>query len=273
VNPYAPPAPPPEGFPLGPGPGVDRRGAPLAGGLGPTIKLHRPQSVALAAFLGSPLGGALLLADNERRLGRAGAAWATLAVGTLGTLVLVVVGAYAPSQLALPLALAGVFATRQVAIARHGAALAANAAAGTQSMWLGAAAGAASMVAVLGVSVLAAIAVGTLAPNRVAFPPADEVYYEDGATEPDARRLGEALGRLGFFGKTEGKTVTLAKKSGEGFVVSFIVHDGAWNDAATVQSFDAFGRRLSDEAFGGALIVEVQLCNDLSFPKKTIPLR
>jgi hypothetical protein len=51
-------------------------------------KLHTENHVALAAFLGSPLAGSIVLAINFARLGRQAAALGSLLLGTLATVVL-----------------------------------------------------------------------------------------------------------------------------------------------------------------------------------------
>ena len=58
--------------------------------------LYTSKHVALATFLGTPLGGAVLMALNEHRVGRASAAIKTLLAGLVGTGFLLTIGLVMP---------------------------------------------------------------------------------------------------------------------------------------------------------------------------------
>ena len=59
----------------------------------------------------------------------------------------------------------------------------------------------------------------------------DEIYFGGGATEHDARKVGELLTKAGHLGFPEGASVKVEKSSGV-FCVYLCVADGAWNDQA-----------------------------------------
>jgi hypothetical protein len=90
ANPYAAPAP-------GAYAPVDARAAPgLPLATRREAALYPPSHVALATFLGSPFGGAVLMAINEHRVGRTGVAVKTLLAGFFGTGVLFALASMLP---------------------------------------------------------------------------------------------------------------------------------------------------------------------------------
>jgi hypothetical protein len=98
---------------------------------GAHVALFTPGHVALATFFGTPLGGSLLMAINERRLGRPQAAWGTAALGAVGAAVLMGIGFALPSGFpAAPLNFGALFGMRAIAQQRQGAIVAAHVAAG-----------------------------------------------------------------------------------------------------------------------------------------------
>lgn len=135
-SPYAPPqAPVPS-----PGPA----GAPV----------YTPNQIALATFVGSPFAGTVLLALNERRLGRARLALPTLLVGFFASAALVGIGAVLPDGVpTMPFALVGIFGMRGVAHLRQQALVAEHLARGGRkgSGWTAFGIGVLGMIAVLAV--------------------------------------------------------------------------------------------------------------------------
>src|SRR4051794_27018203 len=90
TNPYV--APVPEAAAHAPGvPGL-----PLASRL--EQALYTPNQVALATFLGSPFGGAVIMAINEHRVGKTASAVKTLLAGLVGTAVLFAVASVIPDS-------------------------------------------------------------------------------------------------------------------------------------------------------------------------------
>ncbi|MBK8810504.1 MAG: hypothetical protein IPN69_07170 [Acidobacteria bacterium] len=52
--------------------------------------------IALATFIGMPIAGSILLAQNYRNLGRAGSGWQTLILGLVSTIVLFIIAFLLP---------------------------------------------------------------------------------------------------------------------------------------------------------------------------------
>lgn len=70
-------------------------------------KLFTVGQITLATFLGMPIAGCLLLAQNYRELGNGGAAWQSLAAGSASTLLLLLIAFSLPENfpnMALPVA-------------------------------------------------------------------------------------------------------------------------------------------------------------------------
>lgn len=142
-SPYAPPQ--------AAAPGVHVAGAPV----------YTPNQIALATFIGSPVAGTVLLALNERRLGRDALFLPTLLVGFLASIALVGIGAVLPDGVpTMPFALLGIFGMRGAAHLRQQALVADYVARGGRkgSSWTAFGVGLLGMVVVLAV-ILAAVAV------------------------------------------------------------------------------------------------------------------
>lgn len=95
-----------------------------------------------------------------------------------------------------------------------------------------------------------------------------EVYYKDGATRDEAKRLGNYLKVIGYFSGSGGATVLLAKKD-DHYVVSFVVKSGVEKDEDAVASMRQIGGMISGEVFGGA-VVEVRLVDGNVRLKRTL---
>jgi hypothetical protein len=89
----------------------------------------------------------------------------------------------------------------------------------------------------------------------------EEVYYDDGATEADARRLGEFFLKAGYF---DGHTPASAQvlRTADGYAVSMVMRWGNWDNPLVVAEIRGIIPRLSQEVFGGAP-VEVRLCHSV----------
>jgi len=109
-QPYAPPATP-----------ADPRGSDARGSLpGAAVPLYSANQVALATFFGTVLGGSIVLALNERRLGRSQAALVAVALGVLGTLVVVGLAFVLPDGApSAPFGLVSILALRAIAARRQ----------------------------------------------------------------------------------------------------------------------------------------------------------
>jgi len=120
-NPYAPPAPASDDADRS----VPRRGARL------DAALYTYRHVVLATFLGTTLGGALVMALNEHRLGRMIAAINTLLAGVVATAFLLTIGYVAPDNIpTFPISIASLFVMAALARWRQGAAVTQHYAAG-----------------------------------------------------------------------------------------------------------------------------------------------
>lgn len=104
--------------------------------------------------------------------------------------------------------------------------------------------------------------------KKVTFGTDEEVFYKEGATEADARTVGEALKSFGYFDGQGGKSVQLVK-SGELLVVRFVVKDGAWNNASDVNAFQRICVSLAKGALQGRAM-EARMCDDQVNDKKTL---
>lgn len=130
--------------------------------------LYTSKHVALATFLGTPLGGAVLMALNERRLGRANAAITTLLSGLVATGFLFTIGFALPESIPrFPISIAPIFVMAGIARSRQGALVAQHFAAnGKQgSGWAAAGIGVLSLIAVL-VPLVGIFTAGELATGR-----------------------------------------------------------------------------------------------------------
>ena len=101
--------------------------------------------------------------------------------------------------------------------------------------------------------------------SKLTFGPDKELYYTSGATETDARRVGEALKTMGFFENSSGASVQVVK-NGEDYVVRFVTVDSAWDDQAMKTAFANLGYALGQSAFPGKKL-SIELC-DSSFKTK-----
>jgi hypothetical protein len=139
-QPYAPPAAAPAPF-----------APPTDGALpGPAVALYTPNQVALAAFLGTALGGTVVLALNERRLGRQRAAVVSVLLGVLATVVILGLAFVLPKNFpGAPLGLLPLLVLRGIAQKRQRAFVDAHIAAGGKraSSWAAAGIGLLSVTA------------------------------------------------------------------------------------------------------------------------------
>jgi hypothetical protein len=92
----------------------------------------------------------------------------------------------------------------------------------------------------------------------------DHVYYFGSASAVEAQALGQALQSVGFF-EGKGTDVFLSKHS-NGTVLSFVVGDGVWDDAALVADFEKIGRQVASTV--GGTPVRLRLVNTLLVTKK-----
>lgn len=129
--------------------------------------LYTSKHVALATFLGTPLGGAVLMALNEHRIGRASAAIKTLLAGVVATGFLLTLGLVVPDNIpTFPISIGSLFVMSAIAKSRQGALVTQHFSAGGKrgSGWAAAGIGILSlfvvMVPLVGILVVAELAAG-----------------------------------------------------------------------------------------------------------------
>ena len=121
-SPYAPPGAWTAHPSTYPPPAISTAPGPHAG----TV-LYTPNQILLAAFLGAPIAGAILMAINEQRLGRPKGVLSSLAIGLVMTAIVIGLAFVLPDNFpGLPLSLLGMGAIRALvqmkqadAVARH----------------------------------------------------------------------------------------------------------------------------------------------------------
>ena len=225
----------------------------------PEYRLFAANAVALAAFIGSPRAGAILIAVNYVRMGKAikGALsvilglictafpilikwnWHTL-WGSLGSFALVIVF---------------FFGTWQIAEEEQGQDVEQHIARGGQP-------GTKSTALFVGIATFAVLlgvlyAASSLYQNRkmVAIGTKDQVIYSGLATKTNAMSLGNELKSDKYF-LDRGATVLLNKGIGSK-TISFVVQDGIWSQAGMLSSFEELAREVAPTV--GGLPVHVQL--------------
>jgi hypothetical protein len=231
----------------------------------PRYKLYAPSDVVLATFLSNCLGGAWVLARNYRALGRPHAAGMTLGVGIVGAIAVVIV-AMAPGLeeiRGLFVALHFGVLLGMYALARYlqGNDYERHLCRGGRkaSAWGAAVIGLLSTgICLVGIVVLSWLSEASWG-KRVDFGNGEAIYYTSGISGAEARKLGEALRKEGFFDGKSAKTAQLAR-SGVGLEVSLVVKPNTWNDASVLTSVRHMSARLSEQAFEGRAVT-LHLCD------------
>jgi len=211
----------------------------------PRYSLFDARSVFLAAFLGSPVAGAAVMAINDRRLNRSKRAIATVILGIFATIAAAVLGSYFPAA-GMAVAIGTALVTKAVAQSLQGKVVEQHVAQGGMlgSRWAAAGVGGAFLAIFVGM-----LLVGTLGElSKVTIGSNDEVYYSGSATEAEAKSLGERLKGIGFFGN-HGASVRLSKDK-DGTAVWFVVKDGIADQPQMVSAFANVGRQVAP-AVGG----------------------
>ena len=237
------------------------------------VKLYSSNNIVGATFFGGPLAAGYLLSKNFKKLGDRDAARTSLLIA-IGVTVLLFGGLFViPEQivdripnLLIPFALAGIAGYlvrnfQQQQIEQH------IKEGGQTASWLNA-------LGVSMVSLLLTLVIPTVLfvifgeEDKVVFGPDEAIYYEDGATETDAHRLGSLLQEVGFFDGTNTADVWLARTS-TGVTVSFTVQDGIWDNPEVVESFRELGSLIKERVFANRP-VEVRFIDNNLITKKVI---
>lgn len=98
--------------------------------------------------------------------------------------------------------------------------------------------------------------------DKVSFEAGGDVYYLDGATKDDARRVGEFLKVSGVFYSSGDPTVQVVKRA-QGYAVRFISRVDISTDREKQRALAEMGWRISRSIFGSQNVV-IELC-DQSF--------
>lgn len=119
----------------------------------------------------------------------------------------------------------------------------------------------ANVCSVLGVVLVGVIWLGqrSIMGTRLEIIGEQAVNYSGTATEQDARSLGNALKEIGYFDGKRPVDVLLSKGEG-GTAISFIVNQGVWNDAETVENFRTITAALAPSV--GGLPVTLRLMDE-----------
>jgi hypothetical protein len=236
----------------------------------PGPALHHPGHATLATFLGSPLAGSIILALNYHRLGRAGAAWLSLLFGLLSTVGLMTLGFLLPEGVTLLPALVFLVAMHVLARALQQKPYEEHVDRGGPTAGAGSAVGVGllCMVLVLGGAFGVGYAYDTwTAPPKLVYAPGKEIYYKEGATEADARRVGDLLQAEGYFQGSPEAAVVVSRRGP--VVVSFCMVRGAWNEPQTLEFFRGLIPLLSQNVFGGQEVV-IELCDESLTVRRTL---
>jgi hypothetical protein len=121
----------------------------------------------------------------------------------------------------------------------------------------------ATLAVLVGLVVLAAYEIQNH--NSVTIGTKDQVFYSGTATKADATALGNALKSGGYF-QDRGVTVLLNKGT-NGTVISYVVQDGAWNQAGILASFELITWQVASAV--GGYPVRVHLVNSNKDVEKT----
>jgi hypothetical protein len=240
----------------------------------PPYTLASPGQVGLAAFLGGPMAGFLLIARNYAKLGRGSACAAAIAAGVMLTVAAVGFGIWLPDNTgpAMNLAIAA-----PLWIATYLAALALQKSAydvhvrrggGRTSGW------ALIGFVVLGVALTFGVAFLVVGLYETGFgdrtlkvTPSEEILYGRDIPEADARALGKVLQEHKYFDGVGDKTVLLHKEK-DGYVLMLILLSGHDDPQVHQECRELAGG--ASHALGGKP-VQVELCDQWQSIKKKLP--
>lgn len=233
----------------------------------PDYKLFSPDQVAVATFLGSPVAGGVLMWLNSRRLGTSG--WLPLLLG-LGASALNLVLALLVTLAGSGMALALVFANRQLAESLQGKAVRQHQARGGKlaSGWVAAGIGLLGLMVVLSTSVVAVVLSETVMTRTLEVRPGEEIRYQLGVTKDQAEDLGSYLTRVGYFDGKNQATVCLRRED-KTWVVGFVLKEGYWDKPDFVKIFQDSKDEISQKAFHGEP-VQIELLDSELEAHKTL---
>lgn len=226
---------------------VDPPVATVISGAG--IRAFTPGQVAFATFLGSPLAGGIAMAINKHRAGQPYAL--PIVAGIAMTAVLIAVGLALPGNVGNFLPIVGVFAMLSYARGEAPKLGATVPASSWGAFGLGIAGLALAGAAIVGVVLMQE------APS-VSFGHDQEVRYAGGATEAEAKALGDELVATGWF-SGHAATVQIEHGAKGKLEVSFVLQDGAWDRKDIYDAFVMMKGVLEDKL---ATPIALRLCDD-----------
>jgi len=125
----------------------------------------------------------------------------------------------------------------------------------------------------IAITLLAAVAIGYVVYDhyltmgtRLVIAGKEAVNYSGTATEAEARSLGEALNRIGYFDGTNEIDVLL-KKSDEGTFISFVVNEQGYTDPVFIEQFKFITEQIA-YSVGGAPVTLRLMSTNLSMKKE-----
>ncbi|MEW5849056.1 MAG: hypothetical protein AB2A00_09585 [Myxococcota bacterium] len=226
----------------------------------PDHALHSPAAIGLAALIGTPLAGGLLLSANDEALGRSARGTRLLVACCLVSAGMAVMWMFfreqMPWMVVPPVSGALLYA---LAFLLHGTAYQEHVKAGGATRSWGAALGAGGMVLAMlgGGAHLFGTIVFSSASGNVMIKPQQLVYYDEGALRPDALKVGGFLARTPypgdpapFFNGDHPSDVKVLKPKGR-WTVQFVLRQGAWEDAKTRAGYEQLAALMRDELFPG----------------------
>lgn len=238
----------------------------------PAFAMHSPGDVGWAAFWGGPLASGLLLASNYARLGRPVVAGLSAVGCALLGLTAAAAAVFVIQEL-IVCAILNIFliwVMWLIAVALQSAAYSQHLRNGGQK-----ASGCWSFgTGVLSWCLLVAAGFGCDAWNnlswgdKIAYGPNETLYYTRGATEDDARQLGNYLKENGFFNGARANDVQLTRDN-DGFAIGFIVEWQAIADRNVQRQFELFAGELAQNVFPGRPVT-VRLCNNFFLTRKSL---
>lgn len=229
-------------------------------------RLFDAGAVGVAAFICSPLAGAILIAVNYGRLGKAGKGALAVILGLIATVLNILLKLnwntssgslerlkYDAVEI-LILTLMWI-CTWQIAKVEQGDVVKEHTARGGElgSRWTAFWVGIATLAAL--VVVVGAVVYVYQYRKVVVIGTKDQVIYSGIATKTDATALGNWLKNDEYF-HDSGASVLLKKGIGSK-TISFGVQDGVWNQAGMLSSFEELARELAPVV--GGLPIQVQL--------------
>jgi hypothetical protein len=232
----------------------------------PQYRLFDSGAVGTAAFVCCPLAGAILIAVNYGRLGKAGKGVLAAALGLIVTALNILIrwnwntspaslGRLEYDAFEIVFLVFTWICTWKIAKEEQGDEVNEHAARGGQlgsrwtAFWVG--------VATLAALVVVAASVKYVYENQkiVIIGTRDQVVYSGIATKAEAIALGNAL-RSDEYLQDHGSSVLLEKGFGSR-TISFVVQDGVWNQPGMLSSFEELAREVAPAV--GGLPIQVRL--------------